>query len=110
MDGEGFLYFVARKDDLIKTKGERVSPKEIENVLCEIDGIVEAAIIGVPDEIFGQAIKAFIVTNNRSDLTDKEILKYCMQNLEPFMIPKYVEFQSILPKTSSGKIDKKKLR
>lgn len=51
-DEDGYLYFVARKDDLIKTKGERVSPKEIENVLCDMDGITEAAVIGVPDEIF----------------------------------------------------------
>ena len=57
-DEDGYLYFVARKDDLIKTKGERVSPKEIENVLCEIDGVVEAAVIGVPDEIYGKAINA----------------------------------------------------
>ena len=61
MDEEGFLYFVARKDDMIKTKGERVSPKEIESALCEMDGVIEAAVIGVPDDIFGQAIKAFIV-------------------------------------------------
>ena len=52
-DQDGYLYFVARKDDMIKTKGERVSPKEIENVLCELEGIVEAAVIGVPDAILG---------------------------------------------------------
>jgi len=109
-DEDGYLYFIARKDDLIKTKGERVSPKEIENALCEINGVVEAAVVGVPDDIFGQAIKAFIVTNNISDLTDRHIMKYCMENLEPFMIPKYVEFRTTLPKTDSGKIDKKKLR
>jgi amino acid adenylation domain-containing protein len=109
-DENGYLYFIARKDDLIKTKGERVSPKEIENTLCEISGVVEAAVVGIPDDIFGQAIKAFIVTNNTSDLTDRQIMKYCMQNLEPFMIPKSVEFRKTLPKTASGKIDKKKLR
>ena len=108
-DNDGYLYFIARKDDLIKTKGERVSPKEIENTLCEINGVLEAAVIGVPDDIFGQAVKAFIVTNKISDLTDRYILKYCMENLEPFMIPKYIEFRKTLPKTDSGKIDKKKL-
>ena len=60
-DEEGFLYFVARKDDLIKTRGERVSPKEIEDVICDIRGIAQAAVIGVPDKIFGHAIKAFVV-------------------------------------------------
>lgn len=108
-DEDGYLYFIARKDDLIKTKSERVSPKEIENALCEMDGIIEAAVIGVPDEIFGQAIKAFIVTNGRADLTERQVMKYCVQNIEPFMIPKYVEFRSSLPKTTSGKIDKKQL-
>jgi len=108
-DEEGFLYFVARKDDMIKTKGERVSPKEIENALCEMDGVVEAAVIGVPEEIFGQAIKAFIVTKEESSLTEKMILKYCTKNLEPFMVPKYIEFPDSLPKTPNGKIDKKQL-
>ena len=108
-DEDGYLYFIARKDDLIKTKAERVSPKEIENVLYEMNGVIEAAVIGVPDEIFGQAIKAFIITNEKSELTDRDVMKYCMKNLEPFMIPKYVEFRSTLPKTASGKIDKKQL-
>ena len=68
-DKDGFLYFVARKDDMIKTKGERVSPKEIENTLCELEGVAEAAVIGVPDDIFGQAVKAFIVTKNNTEIT-----------------------------------------
>jgi long-chain acyl-CoA synthetase len=108
-DEEGYLYFVARKDDLIKTKGERVSPKEIENALCEMDGVVEAAVIGVPDEIFGQAIKAFIVAKEGRSLAEKQVQKYCMKNLEPFMLPKYIEFRNSLPKLTSGKIDKKLL-
>lgn len=108
-DEEAFLYFIARKDDLIKIKGERVSPKEIENMLCEIEGVIEAAVIGVPDEIFGQAIKAFIVKNNNRQLTEKAILKFCQRNLEPFMLPKYIEFRESLPKSTSGKIDKKYL-
>lgn len=109
-DEEGFLYFVSRKDDMIKTKGERVSPKEIENTLCEIDGVVESTVIGVPDEIFGQAIKVFIVPKTENKLTEDQVIKYCMKNLEPFMVPKYVEFRDSLPKSPSGKIDKKKLK
>jgi len=109
-DEEGFLYFVSRKDDMIKTKGERVSPKEIENTLCEIDGVVESAVIGVPDEIFGQAIKAWIVPKTGNRLTEDQITKHCTLNLEPFMVPKYVEFTDSLPKSPSGKIDKKKLK
>jgi acyl-CoA synthetase (AMP-forming)/AMP-acid ligase II len=109
-DEDGFLYFVGRKDDMIKTRGERVSPKEIENCLCEFDGVSESVVIGVPDDIFGQAIKAFIVFNHKHKITEKQILKYCQQNLEPFMVPKYVEFCDGFKKTASGKIDKKVLR
>lgn len=109
-DEEGFLYFVARKDDMIKTKGERVSPKEIENALCEMDGVVEATVIGVPEEISGQVIKAFIVTKEGSHVPEETIMKYCKRNLEPFMVPKYVVFLDSLPKTPNGKIDKKQLR
>ena len=108
-DEEGYLYFVARRDDLIKTKGERVSPKEIEEALLEMDGILEAAIIGVPDEIYGQAIKAYIVTQQGIKITEEQVKKFCIKNLEPFMLPKYVEFRDSLPKSSSGKVDKKKL-
>ena len=109
-DEEGYLYFVARKDDLIKTKGERVSPKEIENTLCELDEVAEAAVIGVPDDIFGQAIKVFVVVKDGAKLTESQIMRYCTQNLESFMAPKYVEFRDSLPKSSSGKIHKKQLK
>ena len=110
MDEEGYLYFVSRKDDLIKTRGERVSPKELENVLHEIDGVTEAAVIGVPDEILGKAIKAFISTNSKKKLIEKEVIKYCQDHLESFMVPKYIEFVDAFKKTSSGKIDKKVLK
>jgi len=109
MDEDGYLYFVARKDDLIKTRGERVSPKEIENTLHEIEGVAEAAVIGVPDEILGSAVKAFIVPKEGTKLTNEAIIKYCADNLEAFMVPKYVEFLVSFDKTSSGKIDKKVL-
>jgi acyl-CoA synthetase (AMP-forming)/AMP-acid ligase II len=94
---------------MIKTRGERVSPKEIENTLCEIKYVAEAAVIGVPDDNFGQAIKAFIVTNGEGKLNEKEVMNYCSRNLELFMLPKYIEFRDTLPKSASGKIDKKKL-
>ncbi len=109
-DEEGYLYFVGRKDDMIKTKGERVSPKELENILCSMDGISEAAVIGVPDELLGQAIKAFIVKSKDSSITEKDILRYCSNNVEIFMIPKYVVFTDSLPKSPNGKIDKKILK
>jgi acyl-coenzyme A synthetase/AMP-(fatty) acid ligase len=108
-DEDGYLYFVGRKDDMIKTKGERVSPKEIENVICQIEGVVNSAVIGVPDEIMGKAIMAFIVRDSNGDLSEKDIRKYCTEQMEIFMVPKYVEFIKDLPKTPNGKIDKKHL-
>lgn len=109
-DEEGFLYFVARKDDLIKTRGERVSPKEVENALCALEGVVECAVIGVPDEILGQAIKAFVVCDGNGRVSEERVLAHCSKSLEPFMIPKYVEFRESLPKSASGKIDRKSLK
>lgn len=108
-DKDGCLYFVARKDDIIKTRGERVSPKEIEDVLYEIDGVREAAVIGVPDDILGHAIKAFIVPEKGKNMTRERVTRYCTQNLEYFMVPKVVEFVDSFKKTTSGKIDKKAL-
>ena len=109
MDEDGYLYFVARKDDIIKSRGEKVSPKEVENVLYGIAGVVEAAVIGVPDPILGQAIKAFVVTDE-VELTEKDVLRHCRAHLEDFMVPKHVEFCAELPKTASGKIRKTNLR
>jgi amino acid adenylation domain-containing protein len=109
-DEDGYLYFVGRKDDLIKTKGERVSPKEIENILCHHSSVADAAVIGVPDEILGSAIKAFVVPKSQNSLSEKDILKHCKENMEIFMVPKYVTFIDELPKTPNGKIDKKFLK
>ncbi|WP_322791793.1 class I adenylate-forming enzyme family protein [Bellilinea sp.] len=109
MDEEGYFYFVARKDDIIKSRGEKVSPKEVENVLYKIEGVQEVAVIGVKDALLGQAIKAFIVKNS-SELTETEVLRFCRNHLEDFMIPKYIQFVDELPKTTSGKIKKTDLR
>jgi len=107
-DEDGYMYFVSRKDDIIKSRGEKVSPKEVENVLYGLDGVVEAAVIGVPDSLLGQAIKALVVVEK--ELTESEILKYCRDRLEDFMVPQKVEFVQDLPKTASGKIKKSDLR
>ena len=109
-DEDGFLYFIGRKDEMIKCRGERVYPREIENVLCEMRGISEAAVIGVPDEILGQSVKAFILCAPDACITKKEILKYCNITLESYKIPKYIEFVQDLPRTPNGKIDKKSLK
>ena len=109
-DEDGFLYFLGRKDDMIKSRGERISPKDVENTLCEMPGVVEAAVIGVPDEIFGQVIKAFVASPPGSRPTERQVIDFCARNLENFMVPKYVEVIDSLPKTAHGKIDKKSLQ
>ncbi len=106
MDDEGFLYFVSRKDDIIKTRGEKVAPKEVETVLYAIPGVLEAAVIGVPDSILGQAPKAFLAVEEGVSLTEAQVLAHCRAHLEDFMMPRSVEFRKELPKTSSGKIKK----
>ncbi len=109
MDAEGYLYFVARKDDIIKSGGEKVAPKEVEAVLYTLPGVVEAAVVGVPDPVLGQAIKAFVVVCDAS-LTQADVLRHCRAHLEDLMVPRYVEFRTELPKTSSGKVRKIDLR
>jgi amino acid adenylation domain-containing protein len=106
-DEEGFLYFVSRKDDIIKTRGEKVSPKEVENVIYELAGVREVCVIGVPDPILGQAVKAIVAAED--GLTERDIIRHCSARLEEFMVPKHVEFRSQLPKSENGKIARKEL-
>ena len=110
MDDDGFLFFIGRKDDIIKSRGEKVSPKEVENVIYRIDGVVEVGVIGVPDPILGEAIKAYVVCATGVLLTESDVKKHCRNHLEDFMVPQHIEFCQTLPKTSSGKISKKALR
>ncbi|MEQ9486893.1 class I adenylate-forming enzyme family protein [Coleofasciculus sp. F4-SAH-05] len=109
IDEEGFLYFVSRQDDMIKSRGEKVAPKEVENVLYGLPGVREAAVIGVADPVLGQVVKAFVVQEG-DELTPADILRHCRAHLEDFMVPKLVEFCVQLPKTSSGKIKKTDLK
>lgn len=108
MDNEGFFYFVARKDDIIKCRGEKVSPREIENVLYKLAGVREAAVIGIPDPVMGQSIKAFVALNDPK-ITEADILRHCRIHLEDLLMPQQVVILPGLPKTDSGKISKKDL-
>lgn len=105
LDEQGYLYFVGRQDDIIKSRGEKVAPKEVENALYSLPGVTEAAVIGVPDPVLGEAIKAFVVSSD-GQLTAKDVLRHCRAHLEEFMVPQSVEFRDALPKTESGKIKK----
>ncbi len=108
-DENGYLYFVGRMDDIIKTRGEKVSPKEIENILYALPGIREAVVVGVSDPVLGKAIKAVVAVQPGANITDKDIQRHCARHLEDFMVPKCVEFRDELPKTDTGKISRRRV-
>lgn len=110
MDEEGFCYFVGRMDDIIKSRGEKVSPKEIENVLYALPGVAAAAVVGVPHEVLGRSLRAIIVLADDVRLEARDIIAHCRASLEEFMVPREVEFRSDLPKTNTGKIRRAQLQ
>jgi len=110
MDEDGYVYIVDRKKDMIVTGGENVYSTEVENVLYEHPAILEAAVIGIPDEKWGEAVHACVVLKEGMTATEEEIIAFCKENLARYKAPKSVEFLSALPRTGSGKIYKKGLR
>ncbi|MDW7773319.1 MAG: AMP-binding protein [Desulfobulbaceae bacterium] len=109
-DDEGFLYIVSRKTDMIKCGAHRIAPKEIEEILLEIEAVHEAAVSGIEDEILGELIQAYVVAKPGSSLTEKDVLGYCRRNLPAFKVPHKLKILDELPKTSSGKIKKSELK
>jgi long-chain acyl-CoA synthetase len=109
MDEDGFIYIEDRKKDMILVSGFNVYPNEIENVVVEMDGILEAAAIGMRDEKSGEAVKIFAVRTDE-DLTEQDVIDFCRENLTGYKRPKVVEFREELPKTNVGKILRRALR
>lgn len=105
-DEEGFLYFLGRRDDIIKTRGEKVAPKEVEIVLHSCPGVAEAVVFGFPDAVLGSAIGAMIVRSDPT-LTERDVTRHCAKHLEDFMVPKLVQFRDELPKTDTGKVSRR---
>jgi amino acid adenylation domain-containing protein len=105
-DEDGYLYFVSRKDDIIKSRGEKVSPREVEVAILAFDAVREVAVVGVPDELLGQAVKAFVVLRDGHSCTERDIIRHCLARLENFMAPKDVVFVDALPMTHNGKVAK----
>jgi fatty-acyl-CoA synthase len=110
IDAEGYVTIVDRKKDMILTGGENVYSTEVENVLYSHPAILECAVIGVPDEKWGEAVKAVIVLKHGRRVDESAIIRFCKERLARFKAPKSVEFTAALPKTGSGKILKKELR
>lgn len=105
VDDDGYIYIVAREKQIIKSGGNRISPKEIENIIIQIPGVIETAVIGVEDDILGEAIKAFVVLNDEAfEVNEKYIIEHCKEKLASYKVPKYAVFLERLPKNSSGKV------
>jgi acyl-CoA synthetase (AMP-forming)/AMP-acid ligase II len=107
MDERGYFYFVARKDDIIKSRGEKVSPVEVEAVIYQLPAVRECRIIGVPDELLGNRVRAEVVLREGGELDEKQLKAHCSQHLEPYKVPHDVAFVAGLPKTEGGKIVRK---
>ncbi len=110
VDEEGYIYIIDRKKELIISGGENISPKEIENVLYRHPAVFEVAVIGIPDEKWGESIKAVVTLKEGKTATQEEIISFCKQHLARFKAPKSVDFIDSLPKTASGKIAKKEIK
>ncbi|KRG70479.1 long-chain fatty acid--CoA ligase [Pseudoxanthomonas dokdonensis] len=109
MDERGFFYIVDRKKDMILVSGFNVYPNEIEDVIAGMDGILEVAAVGVPDERSGESVKVFVVRKD-PNVTADQIKAYCRENLTGYKQPRHIEFRNELPKTNVGKILRKELR
>jgi len=108
LDEDGWLYFVDRKRDVIRRGGENVSSALVEKVLREHPGVAEVAVVGVPEPVLGQEIKAFVVASGA--VTEAELRAFATSRLAPFQVPRLWEFRPSLPKTPTGRVEKYKLR
>jgi len=112
-DSDGYFWFVGRSDDIISSSGYRISPFEVESALLEHPAVVESAVVGEPDDLRGQIVKAFIVLagdHQPSESLAEEIKEFVKQHTAPYKYPRVVEFRDELPKTISGKIRRVELR
>jgi long-chain acyl-CoA synthetase len=110
LDEDGYLFIVDRKKDLIKTSGYQVWPREIEEALSAHPAVAEAGVAGVPDELKGEAVKAWVVLRAGRTATEADLRAFCRERLAPYKIPSYVEFRKELPKTMVGKVLRRALK
>jgi acyl-CoA synthetase (AMP-forming)/AMP-acid ligase II len=105
-DEDGYIFLKGRRSDMIKSGANRISPLEIEEVIVQMPGVEEVAVIGVPDELLGQTITAFLVMKPGHELDVRAVKKHCLDNLASYKIPKQIMSVDALPKTASGKVRK----
>lgn len=106
-DAEGDFYFVARSDEIIKSRGEKVSPAEVENAIYSLPAVQDVVVTGVPDPLLGEAVCAFVATRDGEELSIPQIKRICSERLENYMVPKHVLFLPELPRTVNGKLSRK---
>ena len=109
-DDEGFVYIVDRWKDMYISGGENVYPAEVENVIYQLPQIAEAAVIGVPDERWGETGKVFISLKEGQKIDEKDIIEHCLKNLAKFKVPQSIVFVDLLPRNATGKVLKRELR
>lgn len=110
LDTEGFLFLVGRSSDFIKTGAHRISPQEIEETIMELPEVMECTVVGAPDEILGEVIKACVVLIDAATLESRAVQAHCRQRLAAYKVPKTIQFVGQLPKTASGKVQRFLLR
>ncbi len=109
-DEDGYIYITDRKKDIIIRGGENVSPREVEEALCQHPNVLEAGVVGIPDKTYGEEIKAFVVLKPGAEVSEKEIITFCKERLPSFKTPKEVQFIDALPKNLLGKLLRAELR
>jgi long-chain acyl-CoA synthetase len=110
MDDEGYVFIIDRKKDMIKTSGFQVWPREIEEVLASHAAVAEVGVLGVPDELKGEAVKAWVVLRAGDAASEQELRAFCREKLAPYKVPSHIEFRTELPKTMVGKVLRRALR
>jgi long-chain acyl-CoA synthetase len=110
VDEEGFIYILDRKKDMINRGGEKIYSLEVENVICDNPKVLEVAVVGVPDPVMGEAVKACIGLKPGVNATEREIKDFCAARLADYKVPKFVEFMDSLPRNPAGKVSKQELR
>jgi long-chain acyl-CoA synthetase len=110
VDADGYIFIVSRKKDIIKSGAYRIGPNHIESVLVEHPAVAEAAVVGAPDKLLGEAIVAYVIPVPEAHLTERDLLEHCHERLPAYKVPKRFELRETLPKTTSGKIQKHVLR
>ena len=105
-DADGLLYFVERRDALIKSRGEKVAPRAVEEVIARLPGVADVGVYGIPDELLGHAVAAAVTLEPGASLTPLEVQRHCLVHLESYMVPKVIEIRASLPTTTTGKINR----